>query len=247
MIFDKSDCKTNTMNKGWRDENHIRIIETEYLTHDVKRFRVTKPEGYQFAPGEATDMVINQPGWLGNRHAFTFTGLNDWPFLEFSIKIYKDHRSFTQKLDELKEGDELIIHDSFGAFHYRGEGTFIAGGAGVTPFIAIFRQLAKDGQTGNNRLIFSNRTGRDIILKEEFEAMLGDNFINTLTREKSDPYHFGRIDQDFLKREISDFSQYFYICGQRKMMEVLRNLLIEMGADEKKVIIEMDFSQQVLE
>lgn len=234
------------MNGSWRDENHIKILETQYLTHDVKRIRTTKPDGYHFTPGEATDMVINQPEWLGKRHAFTFTGLNEWPFLEFSIKIYKDHDGFTARLDQLTEGEELIIHDSFGAFHYRGAGTFIAGGAGVTPFIAILRQLNREGKIDGNRLMFSNKTDRDIILKDELEHLLGTRFINTLTREPNEKYLFGRIDKDFLKREIHDFSQYFYICGKRRMMEAVRADLIELGADEKRVIIEMDFSQQVL-
>ncbi len=236
-----------TMNKTWRDENHVKILETCYLTHDVKRIRVTKPEGYQFTPGEATDMVINEPGWLGNRHAFTFTGLNEWNFLEFTIKIYQSHKGFTNQLDQLKAGDELIIHDSFGAFHYRSEGTFIAGGAGVTPFIAILRQLEKENRIQNNRLIFSNKTSKDIILKEEFEKMLGTHFINTLTREKTNLYDNRKIDKSYLQQNIKDYSQYFYICGSRKMMTDIRTDLISLGATEDKVIIEMDFNQQVLE
>jgi predicted ferric reductase len=45
-----------------------------------------------------------------------------------------------QELGKLKHGDELIIR-VWGAIEYKGEGVFIAGGAGVTPFIAILRQL----------------------------------------------------------------------------------------------------------
>lgn len=230
------------MNGSWQDEHFIKILETEYLTHDVKRFRTIKPDGYQFIPGEATDIVINQPEWKGKRHAFTFTGLNEWPFLEFTIKIYRKRNGFTNKLDQLVPGDELIIHDSFGNFHYRGEGTFIAGGAGVTPFIAILRQLVRDGKIGNNRLLFSNRTAGDIILRDEFESMLGKNFINTLTREESNVYQHHKIDHSFLKENISDFSQYFYICGKVEMMKSIRRDLISLGAQEDKVIIEMDFS-----
>lgn len=229
------------MNGSWEDENFVRIIETQYLTHDVKRFRVTKPDGYQFVPGEATDIVINQPGWKGNRHAFTFTGLNEWEFLEFTIKINREHKGFTCKLDQLQPGDELIIHDSFGAFHYRGEGVFIAGGSGVTPFIAILRQLKSTGQLKNNLLIFSNKTKDDIILKDEFEKMLGDHFINTLTREKTNLYDNSRIDKTYLKEKIADFSQYFYVCGKVKMMKEIRRYLIDLGAAEEKVIIELDF------
>jgi predicted ferric reductase len=48
------------------------------------------------------------------------------------------------KIRKLKHGDELIIRDVWGAIEYKGEGVFIAGGAGVTPFIAILRQLQAD-------------------------------------------------------------------------------------------------------
>ncbi|MGO3183357.1 MAG: flavodoxin reductase [Aequorivita sp.] len=235
------------MNGTWRDEHHIKILETEYLTPNVKRFRTTKPEGYQFIPGEATDIVIYQPEWLNKRRAFTFTGLNEWPFLEFTIKIYKDHQGVTNKLDSLKEGDKLIIHDSFGDILYNKTGTFIAGGAGVTPFIANFRQLAKDGRLAGNRLIYSNQTEKDIILREEFERLLGADFINTLTRDRSKAYHFGRINKGYLKEVISDFSQYFYVCGSVKMMEGIKEILIDLGAEEEKVVIELDFKTQVLD
>jgi predicted ferric reductase len=42
-----------------------------------------------------------------------------------------------KRIRKLKHGDELIIRDVWGAIEYKGEGVFIAGGAGVTPFIAI--------------------------------------------------------------------------------------------------------------
>ncbi|MCO5247988.1 MAG: flavodoxin reductase [Chitinophagales bacterium] len=229
------------MNGTWQDENFIQILETEYLTHDVKRFKVTKPEGYQFIPGEATDIVIDLPEWKGNRHAFTFTGLNEWDFLEFTIKINRHRNRFTNKLDQLKVGDGLIIHDSFGAFKYQGEGIFIAGGSGITPFIAILRQLEKDEQIGNNTLLFSNKTVGDIILKDEFEKMLGNRFLNTITREDIKIYPHQRINQEYLAKHVQDFSQYFYICGKRKMMDDIKVELMALGADENKIVTEMDF------
>jgi len=59
----------------------------------------------------------------------------------------------------------------------------------------------------NNRLLFFNRTSADIIFKEEFEELLGDHFINTLTQEKLNDFHFARIDKAFLKNtsKISPF------------------------------------------
>jgi ferredoxin-NADP reductase len=224
---------------AYPDEEHIvKILETEYVTHNVKRFKLTKPESYKFKPGQATDIVINLPAWKEERRPFTFTGLNDWDILEFTIKIYNDHNGVTNKLGELHAGDELILHDIWGAINYKGEGTFIAGGAGVTPFIAIFRQLQKDGNLANNKLIFSNRTVQDIILKNEFEEMLGENFINTITEEKPEKYDHRRIDESYLKEKIKNLSQYFYICGPDAMIESTHANLLNLGADENKIVIE---------
>ncbi|HTN06744.1 FAD-binding oxidoreductase [Agriterribacter sp.] len=220
------------------EEHIVKILECELVTHNVKRFKLSKPDHYIFQPGQATDIVINHPDWKAERRPFTFTGLNDWDHLEFTIKIYDDHNGVTHTLGTLKAGDELIVHDIWGAIHYKGEGTFIAGGAGVTPFIAILRQLQKDNALGGNQLIFSNRTEKDIILKDEFEKMLGNNFINTLTGEKNGQYDNRKIDTAYLREKIKNLSQYFYICGPDAMVENMAKSLEELGADKSKIVIE---------
>src|SRR6202000_1098365 len=111
--------------------------------------------------------------WKDERRPFTFTGLNEWDHLEFTIKIYPERHGVTEQLGLLRNGDEVVLHDVWGAIQYKGEGTFIAGGAGITPFIAILRQLRRDGALGNNRLIFSNKTEKDIILKDQWDEWLG--------------------------------------------------------------------------
>ncbi len=72
----------------------------------------------------------------------------------------------------------------FGTITYRGPGYFLAGGAGVTPFIAIFRQLEHDNNLPGNHLLFSNKSEQDIILKGEFKRMLGKDAVFTLTQEE---------------------------------------------------------------
>lgn len=94
---------------------------------------------------------------------FTFTCLPEDNYIEFTIKTYPARKSVTNQLLQLKAGDELILHDVFGDIAYKGAGVFIAGGAGVTPFIAIFRYLQSKNIVGNNKLIFANKTKADII------------------------------------------------------------------------------------
>jgi len=213
------------------EEQHIvKILSVEAVTHDVKRFRVEKPADYRFLPGQATEVTVHQEGWLDKRNPFTFTSLNAEDALEFTIKIYDDHQGVTHQLGQLTPGDELILHDVWGAIQYKGEGTFIAGGAGVTPFIAIFRQLHEDKKIGTNQLICSNKTEADIILKEEFTDLLGANFINVITGEHASGYHHGRIDEAYLKDRITDFSQQFYVCGPDQMIDSIQQALKNLGA-----------------
>jgi len=220
------------------EEHKVKILKIENVTHNVKRFTLTKPGAYEFTPGQATDVTIDLPAWNSKRNPFTFTSLNGWDALEFTIKIYEDHDGVTNQLGKLKDGDQLILHDVWGAIHYKGEGVFIAGGAGVTPFIAIFRQLYNDDNIGNNKLIFSNKTSLDIILKEEFEKMLGNNFINTLSEEDNPQYDHRKIDESYLKEKIENLDQYFYICGPDAMVEDIHKGLLNLGVKEDKIVIE---------
>lgn len=221
-------------------ERHIvKILSTTSVTHDVKRIKVSKPEGYHFLPGQATEVSLHKPGWEEERRPFTFTGLNEWDHLEFTIKIYQDRHSVTEGISQLGAGDELILHDVWGAIQYKGEGTFIAGGAGVTPFIAIFRQLERDGKIGGNQLIFSNKTQQDVILEEEWRHMLGDRFIPTLTKEQVEGYEHRRIDEAYLKEKVSDFGRQFYICGPDPMVQQLKETLSRLTGNDKLITIEI--------
>lgn len=220
------------------EEHIVKILKADYVTHNVKRFRVEKPKGYSFKPGQATEAAVNKPEFKNQNRPFTFTSLNDHPELEFTIKIYKAHNGVTKAIGELKEDDEIIIHDVWGAINYKGPGVFFAGGAGVTPFIAIFRQLFKDGKISGNLLYFSNKTEKDIILKDEFEKMLGSNFYNNVTREESTKYDKRRIDESFIKEKVKNFNQNFYVCGPDKFVAEINKTLKILGAKPDSVIIE---------
>ena len=219
-------------------EHIVKILETENITYNVKRFKLSKPDSYTFKPGQATDIVINLPEWKKEKRPYTFTSLNDWNNLEFIIKIYDDHDGVTHQLGKLHAGDELILHDVFGAINYKGEGVFIAGGAGVTPFIAIFRYLQSKNEIGNNKLIFANKTKADIILEQEFKKLLGNNFINILSDEKIDGYANGQITEDFIKANSGGTNKIFYVCGPQPMMDAIEKQLANLHVDENSIVKE---------
>jgi ferredoxin-NADP reductase len=216
----------------------VKIKSIKHVTHDVLRIVTEKPKHYNFKPGQATEVAINKKGWIEERRPFTFTCLPDNDYLEFTIKTYPLHRSVTNELLQLKKNDELILHDVFGAIAYKGEGVFIAGGAGVTPFISIFRHLQLRNGIGNNKLIFANKTLKDIILAKEFKKLLGKNFINILSDEKVIEYAYGHITKDFLKTNIGSINQHFYVCGPLPMMQAIEKRLVSLKVDKKQIVEE---------
>lgn len=216
----------------------VKVLGITDVTHDVKRITVEKPDGYAFEPGEATDVAIDKDGWREEQRPFTFTSLNASPELEFIIKVYPEHDGVTQQIGMLREGDRLLIEDPWGAIRYKGRGCFIAGGAGITPFIAIIRDLQSKGNLAGNSLIFSNKTERDIILRPEFEAADGLECLFTVTDQPDSQLARGKIDKAFLEQHVAGFDQEFYVCGPPEMVEDVSACLEELGADPDSVVFE---------
>ena len=220
-------------------EKHIvKILSIKEVTHDVKSFRIEKPSGYRFTPGQATEVSVNKPGWEKERRPFTFTSLNDEPTLEFTIKRYADHNGVTSQIHQLVPGDELILRDVWGAIEYKGPGYFIAGGAGITPFIAILRQLKKDGRASGNVLYFSNKTAFDVILEKELYEILGKDAHFILTKNETPGYDHGYINKAFLDTNITDLRKHFYVCGPDKMISDVNGALEQMGVQPDAVVFE---------
>ncbi len=216
-------------------EEIVKIRSIEQVTPDVKQFKVDKPKGYSFTPGHATEVSINKPDWKDKKRPFTFTSLNEDDFLEFTIKIYPDHDGVTEELDKLKPGDELIIGDSWGAIEYKGPGYIIAGGAGITPYIAMLRDLHDKKKDSGLYLIFSNKTDEDIILKDELDKLLNKKTTYVVTDQEDTKHKNAYINEEFLKNEIDDVQKRFYVCGPPKMVEEINKILENMGADTDSV------------
>lgn len=216
----------------------VKVLETNYINHDVKRFVVEKPPECNFIPGQSINISINLPDWKDELRPFTFTNLPTDDSLEFMIKIYPEHNGVTNKLDGINVDDELILHDIFGVIQYKDKGVFIAAGSGITPFLSILRALFSSKEILHNKLIYSNKTSADVMMEEELELMLGENFIKVFTRENVIGFLEHRIDRDFLIDTIQDFNQHFYVCGPEKFVNDINALLLQLGASSEFIIFE---------
>jgi len=79
---------------------------------------------------------------------------------------------------------------------------------------------------------------RDIILKIEFEDILGRNFVNILSDEQVEEYPHGQITEDFLKEYINTLTKHVYVCGPPPMMETILKQLSNLNVPENAIIVE---------
>ena len=215
------------------------ILMSQFVTHDVKRFIVTKPEGFSFLPGQGVELVIDQDKWRDeDGRPFTPTSLATDQVLEFTIKRYPDHKGVTDKLHTLKPGAKLLLSDPFGSIAYKGPGVFIAGGAGITPFLAIIRQLAAESKLSGNSLLFSNKTPQDVICEKELRHAFGDRCHLICTRQKAAGYESGRIDRNYLERQLSPDDKYTYVCGPELFVTEITAALKNLGRDAESIVFE---------
>jgi ferredoxin-NADP reductase len=219
--------------------NHrVSLLMSQFVTHDVKRFIVTKPEGFLFDSGQGVELAIDRPGLSGEGRPFTPTGQAADRVLEFTIKAYLDHAGVTQALHQLEPGAELLMSEPFGTISYQGPGVFIAGGAGITPFLAILRNLARTGDLDGQTLIFSNKAPQDVICEKELRHLLGERCILTCTGAATPGYAHRRVDRAFLEETIRDFKQRFYVCGPPPFMDAVNDALAQLGASAESLVFE---------
>jgi len=217
----------------------VTLLMTEFVTHDVKRFIVSKPNGFVHEPGQGVELVIDAPRWRNEEgRPFTPTSLPADRVLEFTIKRYPDHHGVTEQLHTLAAGAELLMSKPFGTIRYKGPGVFIAAGAGITPFLGILRQAANQGALQNQQLFFANKTAADIICEKELRHYLGEKCILTLSREDVNSYRHGRINSDMLRKTINDFDRYFYVCGPDEFVKDMNRMLKNFGAKPDLLVFE---------
>lgn len=215
----------------------LTLEHIEPVTHDTFRLVFPRPDGFDYTPGQAVDLALDQDGWRDETRPFTMTSQPEDPMLEFVIKTYPDHDGVTRQVATLTPGAQAEISDPWGALADHGTGTFIAAGAGVTPFIAILRRRARAQTLVGCHLVFANKREADIILREEWDSQPALRTSYVVDDPASDLPQ-GPLGADLLDDLIEDFSGRFYVCGPPAMEDATVQALSEHGVSAAQILRE---------
>ena len=216
----------------------VTLLNKEQLTYNVVRLTLERPKDYEFTAGQAIDFRLDVPAVKEKVSPFTYTGLNSADHLELTIKCYPDHHGMTEQIAKLQVGDEVIVSEAWDTVKLKGPGVYIAGGTGMTPFIAILRQKKVDDELAGNSLFFFNKKKEDVFMEDEFRNWLGKDFHSVLSNEEAPGHLHGMMGPEFLKAHIKDFHQPFYTCGPEGFVKAVKSALTSLGASEEMIDVQ---------
>jgi ferredoxin--NADP+ reductase len=149
-----------------------------------------------------------------------------------------DEGYLTPRLSDLEAGDTLWITEPRGEFtDNQDPAIWIATGTGIAPFYSML----KSGLVQNKILIHGNRFLEQFHFFDEFETMLGKNYIRCCSAEEDEGVFFGRVTA-FIEMEAElDPTLKYYLCGNAEMVVETRDILIQKGIPFDQIISEIYF------
>lgn len=225
-----------------------RVLEVIPRTRNVKSFRLEPLAGGGYCAGQFMCVRFkagHEPKrWLSFSSSPTEKG-----YIEFTKKI--THSDFSRALDRIAPGDLLNVQYPFGKFMLdTGDKkiAFLSGGIGITPIRSICKVVCDAGLDVDVKLVYANRSLRDIVFREDFDRMQEMNprlKCAHVLCEAAPGFKcaVGLINGNIIKNEISDYhARRFFLCGPPSMVEAMRKVLTEDLAVSRERIVTENFT-----
>jgi ferredoxin-NADP reductase len=212
------------------------VVAIEPETPTVKTFRFEVPMWMPHLPGQHYDVRLTAPdGYHAERSYSIASSPLDEGEIELTVDRLEDGEVSPYLHDVVMEGDQVELRGPFASyFVWRGESPvlLVGGGSGVVPLMAILRHRRRTMPDLPMKLVYSVRTGHDVIYADE----LGDETELTFTREPPDGWtgHTGRIDAALLADPAFTPGTAF-VCGSNGFVEAASGLLIDEGFAPERV------------
>jgi len=205
------------------------------VTPNIFKIVTSEPAAFYFESEKAKEIATDKKGWSTEKIPFRVATLPENKSLEFNISTYPETEEFTHELPELKKDDKLMLQNVVGERTSKGEGVFVAGGNGITPFISIRRHVQRKSQVEDRRLISTSQTKSDPFLEREIDTSLVNTFITILFDEQTEGSAFEQIVEKFMKENITNLNQQFYLCGPPSIIAEIGDMLINLGVERNLI------------
>lgn len=224
------------------------LVKRETVAEGTVAFQLHKPDGFEFKPGQAIDLILDDPqlGEDSRVHAFSIVSAPHEDNLTVTTRMRDS--AYKRALGRLESGAKVSIDGPFGSMTLHNKASraacFIAGGIGITPFMSMVRHAFASNSAHRLMLIYSNRRPEDTAFLAELQDYAKHNerfqLVATMTdMEKSTSTwngETGLVDAAFLTRVTAGLaSPIFYVAGPPGLVVAMRAALTAAGIDDDDI------------
>ena len=223
----------------------VPVLSTFLQTPDIRSFRLKRPAGFDFRPGQF--LMVRVP--LNGKPVVRCYSITSAPscrgYLEISVR---NQGTVSSHLHEtIVPGTTIDIRGPGGTFIYP-EGdqpiVLIGGGIGITPLLSMLRHgvLSQPGRPIT--LLLSVRSVNRVPFESELWSYASRHpqvrVVIAVSGGTDDPrFLSGRIDKNVIEAVIGEFSKCIYmICGPLPMIDTMKATLESMGVPCSQVRFE---------
>lgn len=205
---------------------------------------------FNFRAGQYVEVGLENPPYTDEKKNHREFSIASSPEDKGIIMVASRMRdsAFKRSMREVPLGTEFEIEGPYGDFslHERTslKAVFIAGGIGITPIRSILKDAASRKLSHEITLIYSNRTPESTPFLDDLEEFKKMNphlkVITTMTdmEHAKKPWNgpTERVDEDFLKKYLGDFSNtIFYLVGPQGMVSGVGRALESVGVSRDDI------------
>ena len=205
-----------------------RLVRQESVAEGTMAFHFERPRGFLFQAGQNVLVTLGE-GW--EDHVFTIASAPHEPELMIATRMRDS--AYKNRLKAMEPGEAVTIDGPNGMMVLHADASrpavFIAGGIGITPFLAMLRD-ARHRRLGHRiTLFYSNRRAAGAPFLDELRALekthLNFRLVSTLTEEGGEP-----IAEAMLRRHLAGLKEaVYYVAGPPGMTMDMLGILAGFG------------------
>lgn len=219
----------------------ITLRRREPVAEGTFAFYFDKPAGFSHEAGQNAMFSLIEPGPMddaGPSRAFTIASAPHERELMIATRMRDS--AFKRTLAALPMGAKISMDGPAGLMTLHEDASrpavFLAGGIGITPFLAIARDAAARRLPHRLLLIYSNRRPQDAAFLDELKRMESPNFrlVTTMTAAPDWKGETRLIGRELLAKHVPDVrAPVYYFAGPPGMTMAVQGMLSELGVSEE--------------
>lgn len=227
--------------------HEARLLRRETVAEGTMAFYFSKPPGFRHRAGQSLLMTLIDPPETdseGNGRTFTIASAPHEP--ELMIATRMRDTAFKRVLKTAPIGTTVSIDGPSGQMVLHDDAArpavFLAGGIGITPFLAITRHATHARLPHRLYLFYANRRAEDAAFLAELQKLeqLNPNYrlIAIMGEPEKSAQRWsgetGFIRRELLERHLADITNpLYYFAGPPPMTMAMQKMLQEIGVDEQ--------------